>query len=137
MRIVLDTNIIVSALIAPRSLLGSVLRHWQEGRFDLISCEEQISELRRVTRYSKIRLLVPAHVAGRAVNDLKESATWLRQLPAVELCRDPNDNYLLSMAQASNADFLVTGDKADLLIMGRHRTTRIVSARAIADMLGF
>ncbi len=135
MRIVLDTNVIISALIAPRSLPGAVLWHWVDGRYDLVTCEQHIEELKRVSRYPKLKSLVQSHVVGSVVKDLRKAAEWLEKLPPVDLCRDPMDNYLLAMAQASSADYVVTGDKADLLVMGKHGATRIVSVREFAEVL--
>jgi predicted nucleic acid-binding protein len=54
-------------------------------------------------------------------------------LPLVEKSPDPADNFLLSMAQAGKADFLVTGDKHDLLSVGVFEQTRIVSARQMLE----
>jgi predicted nucleic acid-binding protein len=54
-------------------------------------------------------------------------------LPLVEISRDPADNFLLSMAQAGKADFLVTGDKHDLLSVVTFERTRIVSARQMLE----
>ena len=53
----------------------------------------------------------------------------LPSLPSVTVCEDPYDNYLLAMAIAGAADFLVTGDKRDLLGLGLHEETRIVTVR--------
>ena len=50
------------------------------------------------------------------------------KLPTVDLCNDPDDNPILAMALESKADFLVTGDKRDLLSMRRVGQTPIVSA---------
>lgn len=101
----------------------------------MLSCELHIDELRRVTRYPKLRSLVPPHMAGNVVNDLRGLAVWIERLPTIDLCRDPTDNYLLALAQAGEADYLVTGDKADLLSMQQHRKTRIVAVRHFAEML--
>ena len=60
----------------------------------------------------------------------------LDTLPVVEVSPDPDDNYLLAMAVAGSADFLVTGDKRDLLGLGTHAGTRIISARAFLDLHG-
>ena len=49
---------------------------------------------------------------------------------------DPWDNFLLAMAEAGEADWLVTGDKADLLWLGKHRATKIISVREFAEKLG-
>ena len=47
-------------------------------------------------------------------------------LPSVELSPDPDDDYLLATAQVVAADYLVTGDKSDLLALERHGGTRII-----------
>ena len=114
---------------------GAVLRNWLEGRFELASCEQQIEELRRVTRYPKIRSLVPAPVAGHVVKDLRESAIWIEKLPTVDICQDPMDNYLLALSQAGDADCLVTGDKADLLSLRQYGRTRVVTVRRFAELI--
>ncbi|MFZ4411239.1 MAG: putative toxin-antitoxin system toxin component, PIN family, partial [Paracraurococcus sp.] len=54
MRLVVDTNILISALLAGTSLPAQLIVLWREGRFDLLTSAEQLDELRRVTRYSKI-----------------------------------------------------------------------------------
>ena len=75
-------------------------------------------------------------MAGNVVNDLRASAVWIEGLPAIDLCRDPMDNFLLALAEAGEADYLVTGDKADLLCMRKHRMTRIVAVRQFAEVMG-
>ena len=55
MRVVVDTNILVSALLSARSLPAELIELWRESRFDLLTSTEQVDELKRVTRYPKIR----------------------------------------------------------------------------------
>jgi uncharacterized protein len=55
-------------------------------------------------------------------------------LPLVERSPDPYDNYLLALAEAGNADYLVTGDKTGLLALGDHHGTRIVTARDFSEL---
>jgi predicted nucleic acid-binding protein len=57
--------------------------------------------------------------------------------PVVRVCADPADNFLLSMAQSGQADFLVTRDRQHLLELARYRATRILSVRQAARMLGY
>jgi predicted nucleic acid-binding protein len=71
--------------------------------------------------------------AGRLVNDLREAGTVIGELPSVDISPDPWDNYLLALAEAGRADFLVTGDKAGLLILRRHAGTAIVTVRELLD----
>jgi predicted nucleic acid-binding protein len=60
----------------------------------------------------------------------------LQELPNVELSPDPDDNPILATAIAGGADYLVTGDKRDLLSLGKVEAVQIVTARAFADLLG-
>jgi predicted nucleic acid-binding protein len=74
--------------------------------------------------------------AGALVNGLKQQATVLTVLPAVDLSPDPDDNPVLAMAMAAGAEYLITGDKADLLMLGQVGVTRIVTARWFVEWAG-
>ncbi len=136
MRLVVDTNILISALLAAPSLPAQLVVLWRAGWFELLTANEQLDELMRVTRYPKIRERLAPAIAGRLINDLRALAVTLGRLPTVEAAPDPDDNYLLAIAAAGAADFLVTGDKRDLLRLGTHAGTRIISARAFLDLHG-
>lgn len=69
------------------------------------------------------------------VNDIRRLATMCDPLPRVTVSPDPNDDFLLAIAQAGAADYLVTGDKSDLLALGSHASTRIVSAKTMVQLL--
>jgi putative PIN family toxin of toxin-antitoxin system len=133
-RIILDTNIILSALLSDRGAPARIVDAWTERRFELVSSTDQIDELKRVTRYPKLREYLLRSAIGRLVNGLREAEVLLKRLPSHIEAPDPGDNYLIAMAIASGADFLVTGDKA-LLALTRMGTTRIVSAQRFAAML--
>lgn len=127
MRLVIDTNILISALLSASAPPAQLIDMWRHGRFTLLTCREQLDELRRVTRYPKIKARLPPAIAGRLINELRELAVLVSPLPAVDICPDPFDNYLLALALAGEADLLVTGDKRDLLALGRHGRTRIIA----------
>lgn len=129
MRLVVDTNILVSALLVGTSLPAQLVVLWREGKFDLLTSAEQIGELMRVTRYPKLRERLAPDLAGRLINELRDIATVVPHLPAVAVSPDPYDNYLLAMADVGAADFLVTGDKQDLLGLRVYRGTKIVTVR--------
>jgi predicted nucleic acid-binding protein len=69
-------------------------------------------------------------------NELRRLAVLIAKLPRGDASRDPGDNFLLAMAQAGDADLLVTGDKHDLLILGTYQRTRIVTVRQVLRQLG-
>ena len=129
MRLVIDTNILISALLSGSSLPAHLVALWREGRFDLLTCAEQLDELMRVTRYPKIRERLTPALAGRLIDELRNIAVVVKHLPAVTVCADPYDNYLLAMAAAGSADFLVTGDKHDLLPLKLYEGARIITVR--------
>lgn len=136
MRVVIDTNVLVSALLYERSLPYQLVVSWRQGRFTLLTSTEQLDELRRVTRYPKIRARLTPALAGRLINDLKAVADIFATLPEVSVCRDPWDNYLLATIEAGHADILITGDKADLLSLGSHAGADIVTVRQSLERMG-
>jgi predicted nucleic acid-binding protein len=68
-------------------------------------------------------------LAGRLVNEIKEIAISLDRLPSVDVSADSTDNYLLALAGAGAADFLITGDRRDLLLLRRYESARIITVR--------
>jgi len=135
MRLVLDTNVLVSALLGVGSSAAQLLALWPRGRYQLLTADLQLEELRRVTRYPRIRKrLRPAH-AGQLINALYELAERVEHLPSVTTSRDPADNVLLAIAQAGGADYLVSGDKRHLLALKRHGNTQIVTVRTMLEIL--
>jgi uncharacterized protein len=135
MRVIVDTNILLSALINPHGLPAQLVDAWRGARFELITSRDQLLELGEVARRPQLRkYIVPARV-GRFINDLRALAKAMSRLPKVDISRDPGDNFLLAMAEASGADYLVTGDKRDVLVLKTHERTRIVTARQLLDVL--
>ena len=135
MRVVLDTNILVSALLSPGEPPGLLLDAWLDNRFELLTSREQLDETARVTRYTRLRARIRRSEAGRLVNLLSELAIVVETHVAVELSTDPFDNFLLGLALGGAADYLVTGDKVDVLALRRVGRTRIVVAREMCRIL--
>ena len=135
MRVVIDTNIIVSALITAAGNPAKIVDAWQDGKFTLLTCAELSDELYATLQKPRVAELIKPHRAGRLVNQIKRLANDVGPLPQVVRSPDPNDDFLLAMAEAGGADYLVTGDKSGLLVLARHKATRIVSAREFASLL--
>jgi hypothetical protein len=139
MRVILDTNVLLAALISPHAPPDTIYRAWHAGRFDLLTSTAQLDELRRVSRYPRLKTILPAHRVGTIINSLQR-AVILDPFPALPdsiKADDPNDTFLLAMALAGEADYLVTGDRrAGLLQRGRIGRTYIVTPAAFsADVL--
>ena len=135
MRVVLDTNILVSALISPAGPSDRLYQEWRNRRFDLVTCEEQLEEFRRVTRYPRLRPHIDSANAGTMLNEIRLLAVMASNLPKLKISRDPGDNFVLAMAGAGRADYLVTKDKRDILALKRHEQTRIVTVNQMLSVL--
>ncbi len=129
MRVVLDTNVLLSALISPHGTSDVIYRAWRTAKFDLVTSVMQLDELRRASRYPKFKAILQPTRVGTMINNLQH-ATVLKRLTIAE-ADDPNDSFLLNMSIEGNADYLVTGDRrAGLLKRKKVERTRILTPTA-------
>lgn len=111
MRVVLDPNVIISALLSPDGAPARVLLAWRDGAFELIVSSQLLSELARALSYPKLRDRVASHDAATLVDWLARFATLASDTgPPPVRSADKADDYMLALA-ASNDAFLVSGDK--------------------------
>ena len=135
MRVLLDTNVLLSALLVRGTPPDRLYEAWRRGRFDLVSCERQLEELNRVSRRPVLRERLRPAEAGRLVNEIRQLAILCEPANVASVSPDPDDDFLLAVAEAARADYLVTGDKTDLLLLRRHGATRILTARQLVELL--
>jgi len=134
MRVVLDTNILVSALISSAAHPAAIYEAWEDGKFTLLTCAEHLDEVRATLQKPRVAELIKPHRAGRLVNQIEKLAERIGSLPRVKRSPDPTDDFLLALSEAGKADYLVTGDKSGLLSLDRHKATQIVSATDFANL---
>lgn len=94
----------------------------------MATSREQIEEFRRAASYPRLKPYLPRPAVGRIVNELRRTEVMLTRLRRAGDSPDPGDDYLLAMAIAADADFLVTGDTA-LQALQRVGAARIISPR--------
>jgi uncharacterized protein len=127
MRVVLDTNILFSALISPHGPPDTIYRAWRAARFEIVTSRTQLDEIRRASRYPKLQSVLHPAKVGAMINNLQRAVVLERLKIEIE-ATDPEDSFLLAMALAGDADYLVTGDRrAGLLQRGHVERTRIVT----------
>ena len=134
MRIVLDTNILVSGLLSKAGPPGQLLRFWLQGKFELVTSKAQLEELSRVLDYKKIRDRISSEQAIDFLNHIDALAFVVDTLPIIDLSSDPDDNVILSTAIEGKADFIVSGDKPDLLSLKKAKGIPIISARRALNL---
>jgi uncharacterized protein len=136
MRLILDTNILISALLSPLGAPAKLLDAWERKTFTLVASDVLIAEFRDVAARPFFRARLRASAAELLAAGLRDFSIYFRNLPSGPIAPDPKDSYLLAMAEAGHADFLVTGDK-DLLSLKHHKSTRIVTPAAMIEALKF
>lgn len=136
LRVVLDTNQLVSSLLTARGLQRRLVDEWRKRSFLLLVGPEQIEELGEVLGRPKIARKYRVSAADRSglIELLRSEAILLPGSKAPGVCRDPDDDRLLGSAAAGGADYLVTGDE-DLLSVGRFGAVEILDARSFFAVL--
>jgi putative PIN family toxin of toxin-antitoxin system len=132
MRVVLDTNIVLSALLFNHGRLVWVRQRWQGRQIQPLVCRETVNELLRVLAYPKFKL--SAEEQQQLLADFLPYADVVklpRPWPDLPACRDEKDQVFLALAQVGRAEVLVTGD-ADLLAMRGAFPGLIVTADELA-----
>ena len=134
-RVVLDTNVLLSALVFTHGRAPAVREAWQAGRCEPLVSKATVDELIRVLGYPKFKL-----VADEQRDLLADYLPYCRtvaipvKLPRTPPCRDPFDLPFLQLAMAGKADFIVTGDR-DLLDIKSRLICPIVTLEAFLAAL--
>jgi putative PIN family toxin of toxin-antitoxin system len=111
-RAVLDTNVLVSALISPGGPSAALVLELRAGAFELVASPALLAELREVLGREKSRRYVTEAEAVAYVDLIRHEATILDdpETGGRPLSVDPDDEYLVDLARAAAADALVSGD---------------------------
>jgi len=134
---VLDTNVVLSALVRPGGTCGKLRLAWQSQQLVALASSATVAELVRVLAYPKFRL-----TPEEQHDLLSDYLPWVEAVripdpaPATPDCRDPCDVPFLQLAVAASAEALVTGD-ADLHALAPLRRLEIITpAQAIEQLSG-
>lgn len=111
-RVVIDTNVFVSALIGKQgSAADQVLRAFIEDKLEVVVSPELLDELERVLARPKFRQHVDASQAREYLERIRRHGTIVEDPdPAPPVTRDPGDDYLVALARQEHADAIVSGD---------------------------
>ncbi|HRD97650.1 MAG TPA: putative toxin-antitoxin system toxin component, PIN family [Rubrivivax sp.] len=120
LRVVLDTNVLVSGLAYPGSVPGRIVTAWRQGGLDVVLSRYILDEMVRVLpRLPRVTL------SSEEIRDLGDSFMFLADIvepsgPRDAQLRDPADQPVLQTLLASAANYLVTGDKDLLALADRY-----------------
>jgi len=135
-RAVIDTNVLVSGVIAPHGAPRRILEAWHAGQFIMVTAEAIIAEVARVLHYPRIRdrynLTEDDFMA--VVDSLRTDAQVVAGLYEVRRSTDPADDMFLACALEGYAEYVVSGDR-HLLEIGYYRGVLIVTPRQFVAVL--
>jgi len=134
-KLVLDTNVLVSALLTKGTPPDQLYQAWKARRFELAISTWQIKELRRVLAYETLQPYVNGFEASLLLENIDSLAQIVEVLTPHTASPDPDDNWILASAVAAGADLLVTGDKNDLLQLKQVEAIEIVNVRTALEMV--
>lgn len=127
-RLVLDTNVLISAVLRLKSPPRAVVDRIQEANGVLLFSDETFDELRTRLQYSKFDKYVGRDGRRLYLAQLEAVSQWVSIVGARLGCRDPEDDKLLETALMGEADCIVTGDQ-DLQLMSPFQDIPILSPR--------
>jgi len=128
-KIVIDTNILVSFLISES--YSKLDKYLQNNKVRILFSNELLGEFLEVVNRPKLKKYFSDKDIARLIDSINEHADFIEVTSKVDVCRDKNDNFLLSLCEDGKADYLITGDE-DLLILKKFKKTLIIK---IADFL--
>jgi putative PIN family toxin of toxin-antitoxin system len=130
-RVVLDTNVVVSALLKPRGAEGSVLQLALGGVLRLCVSAPVLAEYEAVLPRPKLK--IDPEIVEAALADIRTQGKLVRPRQTLSIASHEADNRFLECAEAAGADYIVTGNL-------RHfpkewKGTRVVNARTVIELL--
>ena len=128
-QVVLDTNILVSALITKGTPPDQLYQAWLRGEIELVTSAAQIDEVTDVLARPKLLRFVELDEARQMVATIHRRATVLTEIPVTRRSPDPKDDAILAVAVAGGVGLVVSGDKSDMLALGDVEGIPIRSAR--------
>lgn len=139
-RVIIDTNLLISAVIVSRSYPDKLIKSWLKKAFILLISYNQLEELKEVSNRKKFEKIP---LFGKKVKELIENIEFVAEkttsMPEEELPihgRDPKDDFLLACALTGAADYLITGDQ-DILVLNGNSSLgklKIISAKNFLDL---
>lgn len=133
-RVVVDTNVFVAAILSPSGAPNAILTAIQDGRVEAVTCPALIAELDRALRYPKVARLRAGVAPIAVVTSVRSICYEDQDPPSIEpISRDPADDVVIALARQSGAHAIVTGDRDVLSLPGLDPPA--ISPRAFLDAL--
>jgi len=127
MRLVLDTNVLVSAILSPSSISAKIL-NWGEDNGVILYSESTLTEVLSVLKRPKFSKYIDHEDIDELSIRIKTVWLFIEILNQVQLCRDPKDDKFIDLAINGDASHLISGDN-DLLVLNPIKNISIINPR--------
>jgi len=134
MRVVVDTNLLISRALSPKGRVARITEHLRQGHFEVAASAEILAEYR-------VALLYPSVAKRHKLSEEEVDALLFPFFQTVvtppatpPVCRDSHDDMFFACALASAADYIVSDDP-DLHAVGTYHGTRVISSGAFLALL--
>jgi uncharacterized protein len=131
MRVVIDTNVLVSGLMFRNGNEARILGLLEAGSFIACVTLEILVEYEKVLARPKLR--IDAYTRAGIMNQFRVNAILFTPVHRLTISPDDSDNRFIECAEAASVDFLITGNKR--LFPASHGKTKIVNAREFLDAM--
>ena len=137
MRVVLDTNVVISNILSPLGPSARVIQRWREQVFEVLISEAMLAEYRKILGYNRLRVL--HHLSDERIDEFidgfRQHGTSIDVTIRLDIIKeDPDDNRVLECAIEGSADYIVSGDK-DILRLKEYEGIVILPPAAFLLLL--
>ncbi|MEJ0055269.1 MAG: putative toxin-antitoxin system toxin component, PIN family [Bacteroidota bacterium] len=134
MRLVFDSNVLISALLFGSSIPAKALLCVKSANANLLISKAVFAELFEVTMRPKFDKYVSKEIRQSFLIELLFISTKVEIFSCVRLCRDPKDDKYLDLALSGKADSIISGDP-DLLVLNPFENIAIITPKEFLDRL--
>ena len=140
MRVVLDTNVLISAFISQTGAPAQIFALWRSGDLEIIVSSETLDELTRVLSYPRVTryLRYTPEQIERFLDLLRMGADLLeseRLGDVIVVNDDPDDDKFFAVALVAQAQYIVSGDKTHVLPVGQYEGIQVVAPATFLRIL--
>ncbi len=132
MKVVVDTNVIVSGLLSPTSYTATIIQYWTKKRFDILVSHAILHEYEKVLAYPHLR--IARNEREQFIRLVKKAASLITPTQTIAVARDPSDNKFLECAVAGRAEYIVSSDP-DLLDLKTYQGIAMLAPAAFLEVL--
>ncbi len=115
LRVVLDTNVFISAMLHPLGICGQILSAWEDRLFVVLYNFELLEEIKLVCAYSRLKKRLKRKRIGDLINQLSHDGLYIRGNRNSTSSKDPKDDFLIAITELGQADALVSSDNIGVL----------------------